>query len=179
MARDSTALGAIPAEALDGQHHPCPKCGGKDRFRMIDGEAGTMYAMVVSAKTTATDSPRSNGPPASRFPPLSNWWATTSESRTATGTATTGTANEHRQGRQHHRDPKLAVTAAPESRPGRNPPRPRLAGGPRRRRGNPGVGRAGRSRQASRRPATFQTSTKRHKRRRPSTRGSRRASMWS
>ena len=23
----------IPAESLDGNHHPCPKCGGKDRFR--------------------------------------------------------------------------------------------------------------------------------------------------
>ncbi|WP_298860764.1 primase-helicase zinc-binding domain-containing protein, partial [uncultured Gimesia sp.] len=26
----------IPAESLDGKHHACPKCGGKDRFRFDD-----------------------------------------------------------------------------------------------------------------------------------------------
>ena len=25
----------IPAEYLDGKHHPCPRCGGKDRFRVM------------------------------------------------------------------------------------------------------------------------------------------------
>jgi phage/plasmid primase-like uncharacterized protein len=30
------ALAGIPAEALDGQHHECPKCGGKDRFRALN-----------------------------------------------------------------------------------------------------------------------------------------------
>ena len=34
------ALGGIPSEVLDGKHHFCPRCGGKDRFRMIDREAG-------------------------------------------------------------------------------------------------------------------------------------------
>ncbi len=38
-----SALGGIPAEVLDGQHHPCPKCGGKDRFRMIDTDAGALF----------------------------------------------------------------------------------------------------------------------------------------
>jgi phage/plasmid primase-like uncharacterized protein len=38
-----TALGGIPAEALDGKHHPCFRCGGTDRFRMIDAEAGALY----------------------------------------------------------------------------------------------------------------------------------------
>ena len=33
----------IPAEVLDGKHHPCFRCGGKDRFRMIDAEAGDLY----------------------------------------------------------------------------------------------------------------------------------------
>ena len=28
---------------LDGRHHPCPKCGGKDRFRLIDAEAGAVF----------------------------------------------------------------------------------------------------------------------------------------
>jgi|GEM_PF-1314164 len=28
-----TAVGGIPSEILDGKHHPCPKCGGKDRAR--------------------------------------------------------------------------------------------------------------------------------------------------
>ena len=30
------ALTIIPAEVLDGRHHPCPKCGGTDRFRALD-----------------------------------------------------------------------------------------------------------------------------------------------
>lgn len=28
--------GNIDPESLDGRHHPCPKCGGKDRFRALD-----------------------------------------------------------------------------------------------------------------------------------------------
>ena len=31
-----TALGGVGAELLDGKNHSCPKCGGKDRFRLID-----------------------------------------------------------------------------------------------------------------------------------------------
>ena len=29
-------VAGISADILDGDHHPCPKCGGKDRFRLID-----------------------------------------------------------------------------------------------------------------------------------------------
>jgi len=29
-------------ELFDGQHHPCPKCGGTDRFRLIDADAGAL-----------------------------------------------------------------------------------------------------------------------------------------
>lgn len=36
------AFGGIPIEYLDGRHHPCPKCGGKDRFRLIDPQAGAV-----------------------------------------------------------------------------------------------------------------------------------------
>ena len=36
-----TALGGIPAEVLDGHHHPCPRCGGVDRFRAFDDFAET------------------------------------------------------------------------------------------------------------------------------------------
>lgn len=35
-----TQVAGIPAELLDGKHHPCPKCGGKDRFRLIDESTG-------------------------------------------------------------------------------------------------------------------------------------------
>jgi len=35
-------VAGIPAESLDGKHHPCPKCGGKDRFRLIDEAAGAL-----------------------------------------------------------------------------------------------------------------------------------------
>lgn len=33
-------LGGCDAELFDGEHHPCPKCGGTDRFRLIDADAG-------------------------------------------------------------------------------------------------------------------------------------------
>ena len=33
----------IPSEILDGKNHPCPQCGGKDRFRYIDQEDGTVF----------------------------------------------------------------------------------------------------------------------------------------
>lgn len=36
------ALGGLSSSILDGKHHPCPKCGGTDRFRMIDTEAGAL-----------------------------------------------------------------------------------------------------------------------------------------
>lgn len=31
-----TAIGGIDPDLLDGQHHPCPKCGGTDRFRFTN-----------------------------------------------------------------------------------------------------------------------------------------------
>jgi P4 family phage/plasmid primase-like protien len=34
-------VGGIDPAVLDGRHHPCPKCGGKDRFRLIDEAAGS------------------------------------------------------------------------------------------------------------------------------------------
>ena len=36
-------FGGIPAESLDGRHCACPKCGGTDRFRMIDPERGAVF----------------------------------------------------------------------------------------------------------------------------------------
>lgn len=36
-------IGGLPCELLDGKHHPCPKCGGADRFRMIDRDAGALF----------------------------------------------------------------------------------------------------------------------------------------
>ena len=35
--------GGISTESLDGHHHPCPKCGGTDRFRMLDLAAGAVF----------------------------------------------------------------------------------------------------------------------------------------
>lgn len=32
----------LPVDVLDGRHHPCPKCGGEDRFRMIDANSGAI-----------------------------------------------------------------------------------------------------------------------------------------
>ena len=53
-----SALGGVPADVLDGKNHPCPKCGGKDRFRMIDVAAGGSTAISASITTTATASQR-------------------------------------------------------------------------------------------------------------------------
>lgn len=38
-----TTLGGIDPATLDGKNHPCPKCGGKDRFRYIDDQAGAVF----------------------------------------------------------------------------------------------------------------------------------------
>lgn len=40
-----TTLGNVPPEVLDGRHHPCPKCGGEDRFRAFDDvdETGGLF----------------------------------------------------------------------------------------------------------------------------------------
>ena len=35
-------VAGISADVLDGRHHPCPKCGGTDRFRMVDTAAGSL-----------------------------------------------------------------------------------------------------------------------------------------
>jgi putative DNA primase/helicase len=37
-----SVVGGIPLESLDGRHHACPKCGGKDRFRLLDATAGAV-----------------------------------------------------------------------------------------------------------------------------------------
>lgn len=37
-----TNVAGLSTEVLDGKHHPCPKCGGKDRFRMVDESAGAV-----------------------------------------------------------------------------------------------------------------------------------------
>jgi len=36
-------VAGIQAELLDGKHHPCPNCGGKDRFRVVDVRAGEVF----------------------------------------------------------------------------------------------------------------------------------------
>src|SRR5262245_55290273 len=37
-----TSLAGIDDLLLDGKHHPCPRCGGIDRFRMLNEEAGAL-----------------------------------------------------------------------------------------------------------------------------------------
>ncbi len=36
-------LGGVDESSLDGRHHPCPKCEGTDRFRLIDADAGALF----------------------------------------------------------------------------------------------------------------------------------------
>ena len=50
-----SALG-IPAKLLDGRHHPCPGCGGKDRFRFDDKDGrGTWICGQGGGKPLAGD----------------------------------------------------------------------------------------------------------------------------
>ena len=37
------SVGSVDLNVLDGRHHPCPKCGGSDRFRMLDQSTGALY----------------------------------------------------------------------------------------------------------------------------------------
>ena len=37
-----SVVAGIPTELLDGKHHPCPRCDGKNRFRLIDEVAGAV-----------------------------------------------------------------------------------------------------------------------------------------
>ena len=37
------ALTGMDVNLLDERHHPCPKCGGTDRFRCLDADAGALY----------------------------------------------------------------------------------------------------------------------------------------
>jgi phage/plasmid primase-like uncharacterized protein len=36
-------VGGFSDDVLDGKHHPCPSCGGEDRFRLIDESAGAVF----------------------------------------------------------------------------------------------------------------------------------------
>lgn len=36
-------VAGIPAESCDGKNHPCPACGGKDRFRVTDLQKGRCF----------------------------------------------------------------------------------------------------------------------------------------
>lgn len=38
-----SAIGGVDGDILDGKHHPCPKCGGKDRFRAFDDKSGGAF----------------------------------------------------------------------------------------------------------------------------------------
>lgn len=41
--RDILAANGFNHDELDGRNHPCPKCGGTDRFRFINEEAGAVF----------------------------------------------------------------------------------------------------------------------------------------
>jgi len=36
-------LGGVDERVLDGKHHPCPRCHGKDRFRLLDQTVGAIF----------------------------------------------------------------------------------------------------------------------------------------
>jgi phage/plasmid primase-like uncharacterized protein len=44
------SVAGISIELLDGKGHPCPKCGGDDRFSLVDQEAGAVLCRKCFAK---------------------------------------------------------------------------------------------------------------------------------
>jgi putative DNA primase/helicase len=40
------ALGGVAADLLDGKNHPCPRCGGTDRFRFTNGRVHPRQATI-------------------------------------------------------------------------------------------------------------------------------------
>ncbi len=49
------AIANLPAVALDGKHHPCPKCGGKDRFQALKdfNQRGGLFCRRCHSKQNA------------------------------------------------------------------------------------------------------------------------------
>jgi P4 family phage/plasmid primase-like protien len=47
---DILPANGIGRDKLDGRHHPCPKCGGTDRFRAIDPAAGAVICSQCFSK---------------------------------------------------------------------------------------------------------------------------------
>lgn len=45
-----TAVGGFDPDLLDGKHHPCPRCGGRDRFRLLDRNCGAVICNQCFAK---------------------------------------------------------------------------------------------------------------------------------
>lgn len=43
-------VSGLSGDILDGRHHPCPKCGGEDRFRLHNEEAGGILCNQCFAK---------------------------------------------------------------------------------------------------------------------------------
>jgi phage/plasmid primase-like uncharacterized protein len=45
-------VGGYPRENLNRRHRPCPVCGGVDRFRLIDPNAGAVHCNWNMTATT-------------------------------------------------------------------------------------------------------------------------------
>ena len=48
--RDILAANGFNPDELDGRHHPCPKCGGVDRFSLLDESAGAVLCRQCFAE---------------------------------------------------------------------------------------------------------------------------------
>jgi P4 family phage/plasmid primase-like protien len=48
-------VGGFDADSLDGSHHPCPKCGGRDRFRFSDQDGDGSIICNQCARRTCGD----------------------------------------------------------------------------------------------------------------------------
>ena len=45
-----TSVAGIPTDVLDGKGHPCPRCGGNDRFSLVDRDDGAVLCRKCFAQ---------------------------------------------------------------------------------------------------------------------------------
>jgi phage/plasmid primase-like uncharacterized protein len=94
-----TSVGGFDPAVLDGRHHPCPRCGGTDRFRLVDEAAGAVLCNKCFSER--------NGDGLAALMWANNWTFPEALHRTAAYLGINGRAN----GKVPRRDPleRLAI----------------------------------------------------------------------
>lgn len=98
---------------LDGTHGPCPKCGGGDRFRAIDAEAGAVYCNQCFSED--------NGDGFAALMWLNNWNFPQARNAVADTLGIRAGNNGHSQNNGHNGKPKPSDIVADMARAKRIP----------------------------------------------------------